>query len=112
MPALYLTAAILFEVIGTIALKHSALTGSAWYGAITVASYILAFILLWASLKTIPLGIAYAAWAGVGIALTAVAGVVLFKERMDLAGLAGLAGISLIVIGILLLSFVSSMSSH
>lgn len=109
MPALYLTAAILFEVIGTIALKHSALTGSAWYGAITVASYILAFILLWASLKTIPLGIAYAAWAGVGIALTAVAGVVLFKERMDLAGL---AGISLIVIGILLLSFVSSMSSH
>lgn len=109
MPALYLTAAILFEVIGTIALKHSALTGSAWYGAITVASYILAFILLWASLKTIPLGIAYAAWAGVGIALTAVAGVILFKERMDLAGL---AGISLIVIGILLLSFVSSMSSH
>lgn len=109
MPALYLTAAILFEVIGTIALKHSALTGSAWCGAITVASYILAFILLWASLKTIPLGIAYAAWAGVGIALTAVAGVVLFKERMDLAGL---AGISLIVIGILLLSFVSSMSSH
>lgn len=109
MPALYLTAAILFEVIGTIALKHSALTGSAWYGAITVASYILAFILLWASLKTIPLGIAYAAWAGVGIALTAVAGVILFKERMDLAGL---AGISLIVVGILLLSFVSSMSSH
>ncbi len=108
MPAIYLTAAILFEIIGTIALKHSALTGSVWYGVLTGLSYTVAFILLWASLRTIPLGVAYATWSGVGIALTAIAGIILFKERIDIVGLAGIA---FIVVGIVLLNVVSSMNN-
>lgn len=107
MPVLYLTAAILFEVIGTIALKHSATTNSIWYGAITAISYVCAFLLLWLALKSLALGPVYATWSGVGIALTAIAGIFLFNEKIDLIGL---IGIGFIVIGILLLNVFSSMN--
>lgn len=108
MPMLYLAAAILFEVIGTIALKMSATGSTLWYGALTVLSYLIAFLLLWAALRTLPLGPVYATWSGIGITLTALAGVFIFKESLDITGLIGMA---LIVIGILLLNIFSSANS-
>ncbi|GJM02196.1 MAG: multidrug transporter [Rhodomicrobium sp.] len=108
MPALYLTAAILFEVIGTIALKHSATTNSIWYGALTAISYVFAFLLLWLALRNLALGPVYATWSGVGIALTAIAGVLFFNEKIDLIGL---LGIGFIIVGIILLNVFSNMQS-
>ena len=107
MPSLYLAAAILFEVIGTIALKQSAISNSLWFGALTATSYVMAFLLLWLALKHLSLGPVYATWSGVGIALTALAGIFLFNEKVDLVGLVGMA---FIVIGILLLNVFSTMN--
>lgn len=109
MPAVYLALAIVFEVIGTIALKWSANTNIAWYGALTVIAYCLSFFCLWLSLKTLPLSLTYATWSGVGIALTAIAGVFLFQEKIDVIGL---IGISMIVIGIILINVFSTMNAH
>lgn len=107
MPALYLAAAIVFEVIGTIALKQSAISNNLWFSALTAISYICAFLLLWLALKELSLGPVYATWSGVGIALTALAGIFLFHEKVDTIGLIGIA---FIIIGILLLNVFSSMN--
>jgi len=104
MPTLYLASAILFEIIGTITMKWSANNPSGWAIALIAISYCLSFILLWMSLKTLPLSLAYATWSGVGIAATAIAGIFLFHERIDWAGF---VGIGFIIIGILLLNVVS-----
>ena len=109
MAGLYLAFAIFFEVIGTIALKASAEANVLWLGALTAGAYILSFSLLWLSLKSLPLSLAYATWSGVGIALTALAGVLFFQEKIDLTGLIGL---SFIIIGIVLLNGFSTMSGH
>ena len=109
MASLFLAAAIFFEVIGTIALKWSAETNTLWAGGITLMAYCLSFYCLWLCLKTYPLSLAYATWSGVGIALTALAGVLFFHEKVDLPGLIGL---SLIIIGIVLINGVSTMGGH
>ena len=109
MHTIYLVAAIILEVIGTIALKWSATEGSAWYGLITVGAYFAAFFFLWLCLERYPLSIAYATWAGVGVALTAIAGIILFSEKIDITGTIGL---SLIIAGIVLINAFSSLGSH
>ncbi len=109
MPALYLALAISFEVIGTIALKWSANTNIAWYGALTVIAYCLSFFCLWLSLKSLPLSMTYAIWSGIGIALTATAGVFIFQEKVDSIGI---LGIILIILGIVLINGFSKMGGH
>ena len=61
------------------------------------------------SLKTLPLGVAYAVWAGLGIVLGNIISVVFFKQQFDLA--AGI-GIALIVAGVIVLNLFSSASAH
>lgn len=68
---LFLAGAIVFEVLGTNALKATAGFTRLGPSLLTVASYVGAFYLLGLSLKGLSLGIAYAIWAGVGIVLTA-----------------------------------------
>lgn len=109
MAYLFLSAAIFFEVLGTIALKWSATTGIQWYGAITFISYCLSFYLLWVALKSLPLAMSYATWSGVGIAATSILGIVLFSEKIDIIGSVGLI---LIITGIILINFYSSMSGN
>jgi len=109
MPYLCLSAAILFEIIGTIALKWSATTEAQWYSAVTFVSYCLSFYFLWLALKTLPLAMSYATWSGVGIAATCLLGVFIFSEKVDLVGL---LGISLIITGIILINVYSSMSGQ
>ncbi|MDD7317170.1 MAG: multidrug efflux SMR transporter [Prevotella sp.] len=75
----------------------------------TCLAYIACFYFLSLSLKTIPLGIAYAVWAGLGIILGNIIGVVFFKQHFDFA--AGL-GIALIVAGVIILNLFSSASAH
>lgn len=109
MPYLYLTFAILCEVIGTITLKWSTTNPSLSTTIFVTLSYCLSFFLLWLSLKSLPLGLAYATWSGFGIAATAIAGIILFHEKIDFPAILGLI---FIVIGIILLNLVSSMSNH
>lgn len=80
MPWLYLALAIVSEVIGTSFLKLSAGFTKLIPSLIVVVCYALAFYLLALSLKSLKVGIAYAIWAGLGVALLAVIGRLFFMK--------------------------------
>lgn len=102
-PALWLTLAIGTEVLATTAVKLSdGFTRLAWVGVV-VAGYGISFWAMSIALKTIPLGIVYAIWSGVGTAAIVVIGWLAFRESLDAIKLAGIA---IIMIGVLLLNIV------
>ena len=101
--------AIVCEVIGSTLLQKS-------YGftrllpTVGVAVfYIIAFFCLSQALKTIPLGVAYAIWAGLGIVLTAAVSVIVLRQNLDLAAWVGIA---MIVGGVLVMNLFSSAAGH
>jgi small multidrug resistance pump len=106
---LLLLVAILSEVVGTVALKAS--DGFARLGptALVVVGYGLTFYFLGLALKQIPLGVAYAIWSGLGTAGAVLAGVLLWRESLNLAGFIGIA---LIVAGVLILNLFPGASAH
>jgi len=101
---LYLAIAIISEVIATSALK--AADGFTRWGpsVLVVVGYASAFYFLSLTLRSIPLGIVYAIWAGVGIALIALVGWVVYHQSLDLWAL---LGIGLIVAGVIVLNVFS-----
>jgi small multidrug resistance pump len=100
MQYLYLIAAIVSEVGGTLCLRAAATGRRSWYAAVA-AGYAAAFVLLLLALrKGMPLGIAYGVWAATGVALTAVASRFLFGEPLTRRMLSGIA---IIVVGVLLI---------
>jgi small multidrug resistance pump len=74
-----------------------------------VVGYGLSFYLLALSLKVIPIGTAYALWSGIGIVLTVIIGMLLWREQMDWAR--GI-GIMFIIIGILIINLFSTSTAH
>jgi small multidrug resistance pump len=104
MPYLYLAIAIVAEVIGTSALKAAEGFTRPLASLVVVVGYGIAFYFLSLSLKTIPVGIAYAIWSGAGVALITLIGWIVFKQRLDAPALAGLA---LIVAGVVVIQVFS-----
>ncbi|MCC5964263.1 MAG: QacE family quaternary ammonium compound efflux SMR transporter [Rhodobacteraceae bacterium] len=102
---IYLAVAILFETIGTTALKASDGMTRAWPAAVVVVAYALSFWLLALVLRVIPVGVAYAIWSGLGICLIAGIGWAMFGQRLDAAAL---LGIVLIIAGILVINLFSA----
>jgi len=100
MHYLYLAAAIVVEVIGTSLLKVSDGFSKLWPSVATIVSYTTAIVLLSFAVKVIPVGVAYAIWAGVGVALITLIGWVVFNEELSPAAL---SGIVLIVAGVVVL---------
>lgn len=100
----YLAIAIISEVIATSALK--AADGFTRWGpsVLVVVGYASAFYFLSLTLRSIPLGIVYAIWAGVGIALIALVGWIVYHQALDLWAL---LGIGLIVAGVVVLNVFS-----
>lgn len=109
MAWIYLTIAILGEIIGTLSLAASEGFSRPVFGALAVAGYLVAFTALALTLKTIPVGVAYAIWAGVGVAATAVFGYILFGQKLDLAAVIGL---TMIVGGVVVIHTFSNTVSH
>ncbi len=111
MPWLYLGTAILAEVIGTSALKASDGFTRLWPSVIVVVGYACAFWLLALALtlRSIPVGVAYAIWAGVGIVLIALVGVFLFGQKLDAPAVIGMA---LIVAGVVVMNVFSKTAGH
>ena len=97
---LWLAAAILCEVIATSALKTSDGLQHWRPSVLVVVGYICAFYALAQALRTIPVGVAYAIWSGVGIVMVSLIGYWLFKQRLS-PGEVG--GIALIGAGVLVL---------
>jgi small multidrug resistance pump len=106
---IYLLIAIVAEVIGTSALKPAEGFTRPLPTAIVFAGYGTAFLFLSLTLQTIPIGVAYAIWAGLGIALITAIGWIVFDQRLD--GFA-LAGICLIVAGVLAINLFSNAAAH
>jgi small multidrug resistance pump len=106
---IYLAIAILSETVATTALKASAGFTRPGPAALVVVGYGLAFYFLSLTLRTIPLGVAYAAWSGVGIVLITAAGWILYGQKLDAAALAGIA---LIVAGVLVMNLFSKTAGH
>lgn len=102
MAWLLLAAAIVSEVVATSALKLSdGLTRPGW-NIVVAAGYIASFALLARALKLqMPVGIAYAIWAGIGTAAIALIGAVFLGEAMNLVKVAGIA---LIICGVVVLN--------
>lgn len=109
MSYLYLAIAIVAEVIGTSALKATEGFTRLLPSLVVVIGYGTAFYFLSLTLKVIPVGIAYAIWSGVGVALITLIGWVLFKQRLDAPALAGLA---LIVAGVVVIHFFSGAAAR
>lgn len=109
MSFVYLALAIIAEVIGTSALKASEGFTRLWPSVTVVVGYGVAFYLLALVLRTIPVGIAYAFWAGLGIVLVTLVGIVVYGEKPDLPALVGLA---MIVGGVVVIQVFSSVSAH
>ena len=104
-----LTAAIISEVIGTSALKASEGFSRLWPSVIVTIGYALAFYFLSLTLKTIPVGVAYAIWSGIGIVLIALVAWVLYGQALVLPAIIGM---SLIVAGVVVLNLFSKSVSH
>jgi small multidrug resistance pump len=109
MVYLYLALAIAAEVIGTSALKAAEGFTRLWPSVTVVVSYCLAFYLLGLVLRSMPVGIAYAFWAGLGIVLVTLVGILVYGETPDMAALLGLA---MIVGGVTIIQVFSSVSAH
>lgn len=109
MSWLYLTIAIITEVIGTTALKATEGFTKIIPSVLTVAAYGASFYFLSLTLKVIPVGVAYAVWSGVGIVLISLAGWLLFGQTIDKAGMVGIA---LIGAGVIVLNTLSETSVH
>lgn len=101
---LYLGIAIVAEVIATSALKASEGFTRTGPSLIVAIGYGIAFYFLSLVLKTVPMGVAYAIWSGVGIVLIAAIGWLLMKQPLDLPAL---LGIGLIVAGVAVIQLFS-----
>jgi small multidrug resistance pump len=106
---LLLLLAIVAEVIATSGLKASENFTRLAPSLLVVAGYGTAFFCLSLTLKTLPLGVAYAIWSGVGTVLVAVVGWLLYRQQLDLPAV---LGIGLIVAGTVVLNLFSKVSAH
>lgn len=101
---IFLAVAIVSEVIATSALKASEGFSRLWPSAVVIVGYSSAFYFLSLTLKTIPVGVAYAIWSGVGITLITLTSWAFFGEPLDMPAIIGM---SLIVAGIFVLNLFS-----
>ena len=106
---LYLSIAIVAEVIATSALKASDGFTKPWPLLLVIVGYATAFVFLSLTLRQIPIGVTYAIWSGVGIVLISLVGWVLFGQKLDLPAVVGMA---LIVGGILVMNVFSKTTVH
>ncbi|POX39592.1 ligand-binding protein SH3 [Streptomyces sp. Ru73] len=96
-----LGAAILVEVLATTAMKYSDGFTKLWPSLGTAAGYLIAFVLLAQTLKTMSVGTTYAIWSGAGTAVIAAIGMLFLGEA---ANAARLIGIALIIVGVVVLN--------
>lgn len=104
-----LAAAIVAEVAGSAMLQLSEGFTSLVPTVAMGVLYLISFFCVALTLKVIPLGLAYAIWAGLGIVLTALVGVVFFRQTLDMAAIVGIA---MIVGGVLVMNLLSKSAVH
>ena len=109
MTYIYFIAAIISEVVATSALKASEQFTKLIPSLIVIIGYCISFYLLTLVLKTIPIGITYAIWSGVGIVLVALVGAILYKQIPDIPAVIGMG---LIIAGVVIINVYSKTFVH
>lgn len=104
-----LIVAISLEVVGTTFLQRSEQFTRLLPTLLMGLCYGGSFYFLSLTLRTMPLGIAYAIWSGLGILLVSLIGLVVFGQKLDLAALIGLG---LIVSGVIVVNLFSNSVTH
>jgi small multidrug resistance pump len=105
MGYLYLAGAIISEVVATSFLKYASGPKSVWWAyVIVVVGYVASFVLLSVTLRSgVPLGIAYAIWAGAGVVIVAVISWLVFHESLTWPQIIGMVlvigGVGLLELG-------------
>ncbi len=105
----YLAIAICAEVIATSSLKASQEFTQLLPSTLVICGYVCAFYFLMLSLRTIPVGVAYAIWSGVGVVIVAIISYFLYRQVLDFAAVAGIA---LIISGVLVIQLLSRTVAH
>jgi len=100
MPWLFAAVAICSELGATLGLRHVATNRSWWAIVLVATAYLVCFSSLGVALKSLNVGVIYAIWSGIGTAAIAVAGAVLFGERLNWQAAGGMV---LIVAGVCVL---------
>jgi small multidrug resistance pump len=93
----YLALAVISETIATSALKATEEFTRFWPSMVVLVGYSIAFYMMTIVMRTLPVGITYAIWSGVGIVLVSLIGFVWYKQTLDLPGV---IGIVLIIAGV------------
>ena len=109
MNYLLLVVAVICEVVATSLLKATDGFTRFWPTAATVVGYGLAFYCLSLTVKTVPVGIMYALWCGIGIVLVTIVGWVVLKQALDVPAM---IGIGLILAGVLVINLFSKTVVH
>ncbi len=109
--SVYLTLglAIVAEVVGTSLLPHTNVFTRPLPTVVMVLMYGLAFYLLAHVIRTMPVGIAYAIWSGLGIVLIAAVNYFVLKQSLDWPAILGLG---LIIAGVLVINLFSKSVGH
>lgn len=106
---LFLTIAIVAEVIATTALRSANGFTVLVPSIVSVVGYVVAFYFLSLTLKTMPVGVAYAIWSGVGIVLISLAGWLIYRQSLDAPAIIGMA---LIAAGVIVINLFSRSAAH
>jgi small multidrug resistance pump len=106
---IFLSVAILTEVVATSALKASDGFSRIMPSIVVIVGYVLSFYFLSLALKTIPVGVAYATWAGLGMVLITVIAWVMYGQKLDLGALVVM---TLILVGVVVMNLFSSVTPH
>ena len=101
---IYLTLAIFSEVLATASLKSTEGFTKLWPSVLVLVGYSAAFYFLSMTLDSIPIGVAYAIWSGVGVAAITLVSIFFLDQKIDTAGF---IGIGLIVAGVIVLRIFS-----
>ncbi|GGC65990.1 DMT family transporter [Undibacterium terreum] len=106
---LFLFIAIISETTATSALKSSEGFTRLWPSLLVIVGYGIAFYFLSLTLRTIPVGIAYAIWSGLGVVLITLVAWMMFGQQLDVPAIIGIA---LIVAGVIVMNVFSKVSAH
>lgn len=105
----YLAIAICAEVIATVSMKAVKGLSTPLPLVLVIAGYGIAFFMLTLVVRSIPVGIAYAIWAGMGIVMVSIAALFIYGQRLDVPAMAGMG---LIVAGVVVIQLFSRTAGH
>ncbi|ARU90046.1 multidrug efflux SMR transporter [Pseudomonas sp. M30-35] len=106
---LYLAIAVTAEVIATTSMKAISGLSKPLPLILVIVGYAISFWMLSLVVKTIPVGVAYAVWAGLGIVLVSIAATFIYQQRLDLPAMLGMG---LIVAGVMVIQLFSQTTGH